>query len=98
MEEVETLVVGKERVGAVIEEKVDDIIIAPFGSPENGRCNSVAAFGVYGSTGLDEEMTESVVVVDCGPLLSARLALPSSGSMSNGRHKSRRKEYAHAVE
>lgn len=33
VEEVKALVVGEERVGTVLEEKVDDIIVASFGSP-----------------------------------------------------------------
>lgn len=68
MQQIEALVVGEERVGAVVEQQVDDIVVASFGGPEDRRGYGIAAFCVEGSASLDEEVTESVVVVDSGPL------------------------------
>lgn len=33
VQEVEALVIGEERVGAVIEEEVDDVVVAALGRP-----------------------------------------------------------------
>ena len=33
VQEIEALVVGEERVGAVIEEKIDDVVVAALSSP-----------------------------------------------------------------
>ena len=68
VQEVEALVVGEERVGAVVEEEVDDVVVAAFGGPEDGGCDGITALGVDGSARLDEEVAEGVVVVDGRPL------------------------------
>ena len=68
VEQVEALVVGEERIGTMIEEQVDNVVVAALRSPENWCCDGVAAFCVDGGAGLDEEMAEGVVVVDCCPL------------------------------
>jgi hypothetical protein len=68
VEEVEALIIGKEWVGAVFEEEVYDIVVAFFGSPEDGCCNSIAAFGVERRAGLDEKVAEGIVVVNSSPL------------------------------
>src|SRR5262245_55530050 len=68
MEEIEALVVGQEGIGAVLEEQVDDVGMAFLRGPEDGGCHCVAAFGVDVGAGLDEEMAECIMVVDCGPL------------------------------
>jgi hypothetical protein len=65
------LVIGEERVGAVVEEEVDNVVVASFRGPEDGCCYSVAAFCVDGGAGLDEEVAEGVVVVDCCPLVTS---------------------------
>lgn len=68
MKEVEALVVGEERVGAVVEEEVYNVVVAALCGPEDGCCYGVAAFCVDGGAGLDEEVAEGEVVVDCCPL------------------------------
>lgn len=68
VQQVEALVVGEERVGAVVEEEVHDVVVAALCSPQDGCCDSVAALCVDGRAGLDEEVAEGIVVVDCGPL------------------------------
>lgn len=68
MQEVEALVVGKERVGAVVEEKVNDVVVAALRGPEDGCCDSIAALCVDGCAGCDEEVAEGVVIVDSSPL------------------------------
>jgi hypothetical protein len=62
------LVVGEQRIGAVVEEEVHDVVVASLCSPQHGCCNGIAAFCVDGCAGLDEEVAEGVVVVDCRPL------------------------------
>jgi hypothetical protein len=68
VQQVEALVVGEERVGAVVEEEVHDVVVAAFGSPQDGCCDGVSAFCVDGRASLDKEVAEGVVVVDCRPL------------------------------
>lgn len=68
MEEVEALVVSEKWVCAVFEKEVHDVVVAAFGGPEDGRSNSVAAFGVEGCAGLDEEVAECIMVVNGCPL------------------------------
>lgn len=68
MEEVEALVVGEERIGAVVEQEVYDVVVAALCGPEDGCCDGVSAFCVDGGAGLNEEVAEGVVVVDCCPL------------------------------
>ena len=68
VQEVEALVVGEERVGAVVEEEVDDVVVAALSSPQDGCRDSIAALCVDGCAGLDEEVAEGVVVVDGRPL------------------------------
>lgn len=68
VEQVEALVVGEERIGAMVEEQVDDVVVAALRSPEYWCCDGVAAFCVDRDAGLDEEMAQGVVVVDGCPL------------------------------
>jgi len=68
VQQVEALVVGEERVGAVLEEEIDDVVVASFGGPEYGRCDGISALCVDVCAALDEEVAEGVVVVNCGPL------------------------------
>jgi hypothetical protein len=70
VQKVEALVVGEEGVGAVVEQQVDNVVVAALSSPEDGCCDGVAAFCINGRTGLDEEVAEGIVVVDCSPLSS----------------------------
>jgi hypothetical protein len=70
VEEVEALVVGNERVGAVLEQQVDDVVVAAFGGPEDGSGYGIAALCVDVGTGLDEEVAQGVVVVNRSPLCS----------------------------
>lgn len=78
VQEIEALVVGEERVGAVVEQEVDNVVVATLRSPEDGCRNSIAALCVDGRAGLDEEVAERVVVVDSRPLL-----IVSPGTCSN---------------
>jgi hypothetical protein len=68
MQQVEALVVGEERVGAVVEEEIHDVVVAALCSPEHGSRNGISAFRIDGRAGLDEKVAESVVVVDGRPL------------------------------
>lgn len=68
MQEVEALIIGEERVGAVFEKQVDDVVVASFRSPEDWCSNSIAALRVDVGAALDKEMAERIVVVNCGPL------------------------------
>lgn len=68
VQQVEALVVGEQRVGAMVEEQVDDVVVAALRGPEDGRRNGVAALCVDRGAGLDEEVAEGVVVVDGRPL------------------------------
>jgi len=79
VEEVEALVVGEQRVGAMLEEKVDNVVIAAFRSPEDGRGNGIATLCVDGGAGLDEEVAEGVVVVDGSPLFTQLALGPPEG-------------------
>lgn len=56
MEQVEALVVGEQGVGAMVEKEVDNVVVAALCSPEDRRCNGIAALGVDGRAGLDEEV------------------------------------------
>lgn len=68
MKKIKALVVSEERVGTILEKQIDDVVIAPFRSPEDRSSHRVSAFGVDIGPLLDEEMAKSVVVVDGGPL------------------------------
>jgi hypothetical protein len=68
VQQVEALVVGEERVGAVVEEEVDNVVVAALSSPEDGCCDGISTFCVYWGAGLDEEVAEGIVVVDSCPL------------------------------
>jgi hypothetical protein len=68
VQEVEALVVGKERVGAMVEEEVDDVVVAALRGPEDGCRDGIATLCIDGCAGLDEEVAEGVVVVDSCPL------------------------------
>jgi hypothetical protein len=68
VQQVEALVIGEERVGAVVEEEVYDVVVAALSSPEDGCCDGISAFCVDWGAGLDEEVAEGIVVVDSRPL------------------------------
>jgi hypothetical protein len=68
MQQVEALVVGEERVGAMVEEEVHNVIVAALGRPQDGCSNGISAFCIDGCTGLYEVVAEGVVVVDSRPL------------------------------
>lgn len=53
MEEVEALVVGKQRVCAVFEQEVDDVVVTSLGCPEDGCCDGVPSFGIDVCAALD---------------------------------------------
>ena len=69
MQEVEALVVGKQRIGAMLEQQVDDVVVASFRGPQDWRCNGVSSFRIDRGAVLDEEVAQSVVIVNCSPLL-----------------------------
>lgn len=68
MEEVKALVVSEERVGAVVEQQVDNIVIAAFRSPKDRSCNGIAALCIDRSSSLDQKVAEGVVIIDSSPL------------------------------
>jgi hypothetical protein len=68
VQQVETLVVGEERVGAMLKEEIDDVVVTSFRGPEYWCCDCISAFCVDVCAALDKEMAEGVVVVNCGPL------------------------------
>ena len=51
------LVVGQEGVGTMFEKEIDDIIVASFCGPQDGRCNCVAALCIYVCAALYEKVT-----------------------------------------
>jgi hypothetical protein len=53
VEEVEALVVGKQRVCAVFEQEVDDVVVTSLGCPEDGCCDGVPSFGIDVCAALD---------------------------------------------
>jgi hypothetical protein len=68
VQQVEALVVGEQRVGAMVEQQVDNVIVAALRGPEDGCRDGIAALSIDGCAGLDEEVAERVVVVDGRPL------------------------------
>lgn len=68
MKEIEALIVGEERVGPVLEEEINDIVVALLRSPQDRCSNRVSSSCIYIGTILDEKMAKCVVVVDRGPL------------------------------
>ena len=68
VQEVEALVVGEEWICAVVEEEVDNIVVAALSRPQDRRCDGITALCVDGRAGLDKEVAEGVVVVDGSPL------------------------------
>lgn len=68
MQQIEALVVGEQRVRAMLEQQVDDVVIAALRSPQHGGGYGVAAFGVDGGAGLDQEVAQGIVIVDGRPL------------------------------
>lgn len=62
------MIVGEEGVCAVLEKEVHDVVVAALRSPEDRRCDGVAASSVDVGAGLDEKVAESVVIVDRRPL------------------------------
>jgi hypothetical protein len=73
MQQVEALVIGEERVGAVVKEEIHDVVVAALRSPEHGSRNGIATFRIDGRAGLDEKVAEGVVVVDGRPLRHCQL-------------------------
>jgi hypothetical protein len=53
----------------MLEKEVDDVVMALLCSPQNWGSDCVAAFRIYGCAALEEEVTESVVVVYGCPLI-----------------------------
>lgn len=68
MQQVEALVVGKERIGAVVEEEVHDVIVAALRCPQDGCGYCITAFRINRRAGLYEVVAEGIVVVDSRPL------------------------------
>jgi hypothetical protein len=68
VQQVEALVVGEKRVGAVVEEEVHDVVVAALCGPEHGSRDGVSAFCIDGRAGLDQKVAEGIVVVDSRPL------------------------------
>lgn len=56
MQEIEALVVGEKRVGAVLEEQIDDVVMASFRGPEDRCSDGVSTLRVYTRAVLYQEM------------------------------------------
>lgn len=52
----------------MVEQQVDNVIVAALCSPQDGCCYSIAAFRIDWGAGLDQEVAEGVMVVDGSPL------------------------------
>lgn len=52
----------------MVKQQVYDVVIAAFRSPQDWCCAGFAAFRIDRCAGLDEEMAESIVIVDGRPL------------------------------
>ena len=76
VQEIEALIVGEQRVRAMLKQEVYDVIVASLSGPEDGCCDSVSSFSVDVCAALYQEMAQGVVVVDRGPLslLTCRLS------------------------
>lgn len=62
------MVVGEERIGAILEQQVNNIIVALLRGPQDRSGNGISSFCVYVGALLDKVMAKCVVVVDRGPL------------------------------
>ena len=68
MQQIEPLVVCEQRIGTMLKEEVHDVVVAPFRSPQYRSCNGITTFRVHVGAVLEEEVAESIVVVNGGPL------------------------------
>lgn len=57
MEEIEALIVGEERIGAMFEQKVDDVVMATFRGPQDRRCYRIPSLCVYICAILNQKVT-----------------------------------------
>lgn len=57
----------------MLEEEVDDIVMASLRSPHGRRCIGFSTLRINIGTGVDEEFAGSILVIYCRPL-SERLA------------------------
>jgi len=69
VESIVSLLVGDERVGAVVKEKIDDVVVTALSSPLEWCCDRVAAFPIHFGSMVDEELAHGILVVDGRPLL-----------------------------
>lgn len=60
--------IGDERIGAVLKQQVDSVIMAPLSCPLERRSDGITAFVVDLGAVLDEELAHGVLVVNGGPL------------------------------
>lgn len=75
MQEVVALVIGDQGIGTVGQKQRDNVQVAFLRGPENWSRERVPTSGVDRSPGLQEEVTEGIVAVDCSPLDEALLAM-----------------------
>lgn len=68
VQDIVALRVREEGIGAVIEEEVDDVVVAALGSPHRRCSDRLAASGVDFGTRVEEEFAEFIAVVYCCPL------------------------------
>lgn len=78
VQEIEALVIGEKRIGTMFEEEVDNVVMAAFGSPENGGSDGIPSFGVDVCAVGNEEMAQCIMIVDGSPLGKARQHLTRS--------------------
>ncbi len=72
MQDVVPLNIGQEGVCSVMEEQVDDIVMTPLGCP-HGRCSHrLSSSRIDIGARFEQELAESVLVVNRGPLEDIR--------------------------
>lgn len=62
------MVICEERIGAMLEEQVDNVVVAALCGPEHWRGISISAFSIDGCASADEKVAERVAVAYSGPL------------------------------
>jgi hypothetical protein len=60
--------VGQKRIGAVLEEEVNYIIVTALSGPHGWCCYRITTFGVNVGTIVQQELAHGVLIIDRGPL------------------------------
>ena len=89
VKQIEALVVGKERIGTVLQEEVYDIVVTTLCRPQNRGCERVTTLRIYVCTRLDKKMAKGVVVVDRCPLFAQSVSISSARLLRHSREGTR---------